>query len=219
MRSVTKVHAATCVVFLAATLSSIWATPLYGQIDRRPTSDSLRVPWLEVQADSVKTVVFGASLGVASGTGEALDNTGAGLGLQLSAGYSFGALTELHIGAATSSYSDDVADGRVTVFGLFAENLYKKRVSSVVLYGGLRVVWMWLSRANVSGTPNGPGIGLFAGGRRPISTRVSVEASISYTSISFTGVDYPGLPDIDDQANGTVWGLSLGLAYFLNPER
>ncbi len=197
----------------------------HAQVTRYPdvNYDSVRV--FGTEADSVKTAVLGGSLGLAFGSGEALDNTGLGFGLQLGVGYSFGALTEIRVGAAASSFSDelgtddDLTNNRVTVYGLFVENLYKKRVSSFILHGGFRVVWMWESRSIYTNTLNGPGIGLFAGGRRPINARVSLEAGISFTSISFNGANLPGLPDPDSQANGTVWVIRLGLAYFVNPER
>ena len=197
----------------------------HAQVTRYPdvNYDSLRV--FGTEADSVKTAVIGGSIGLAVGSGEALDNTGLGFGLQLGVGYSFGALAEIRVGAAASSFSDDLGtdddltNDRAKLYGLFVENLYKKRVSSVILHAGLRIVWMWESRSIYTGTVNGPGIGLFAGGRRPINARVSLEADVSFTSISFNGADLPGLPDPDSQANGTVWDIRLGLAYFMKSER
>ena len=223
MRSAIECRTAPHVVLLATLLTFVHSMATHAQVTRYPdvNYDSLRV--FGTEADSVKTAVIGGSIGLAFGSGEALDNTGLGFGLQLNVGYSFGALTELRVGAAASSFSDDLGtdddltNNRVTVYGLFVENLYKKRVSSVILHAGLRIVWMWESRSIYTGTVNGPGIGLFAGGRRPINSRVSLEANVSWTSISFSTANTAA--DLDRQANGTVWDIRLGLAYFMKSER
>ena len=209
MRSAIRSRPLADIVLLVTLLTSVYSTTTASQVYPRPTYDSLAVPTFGAESDSVKTAVLGGSLGLATGAGEALDNTGLGFGLQLYAGYSFGALTELRIGASASSFSDelgtddDLTNDRAKLYGLFVENLYKRRVSSFVLHAGLRVVWMWESRSILPNTVNGPGIGLFAGGRRPINQRISLEANVSWTSISFSTAGDP--TDVDRQANGTVW--------------
>ncbi len=223
MRSAIECRTAPYVVLLATLLTFVHSMASHAQVTRYPTYDSLRVPGLDVEADSVKTAVIGGSIGLAFGSGEALDNTGLGFGLQLGVGYSFGALAEIRVGATASSFSDDLGtdddltNDRAKLYGLFVENLYKKRVSSVILHAGLRIVWMWESRSIYTGTVNGPGIGLFAGGRRPINSRVSLEANVSWTSISFSTANTAA--DLDRHANGTVWDIRLGLAYFMKSER
>jgi hypothetical protein len=210
---------------LVTLLTFVYSTTTRSQVDPRPTYDSLVVPAFGAESDSVKTAMLGGSLGLTTGAGEALNYTGLGFGVQLNVGVSFGHLTELRIGGMASSFSDelspdeDLANDRVKLYGLFVENLYKKRVSSFVLHVGLRVVWMWESRSIFTNTPTGPGIGLFAGGRRAINPRTSLEANVSWTSIDFSGANTPDRQDPDRQANGTVWDVRLGLAYFMNPER
>jgi hypothetical protein len=169
---------------------------------------------LVTEIESLGRPIVGGSFGLVAGTGEAFEFTGTGWGTHLFVGVPFKSSYEVRVGASLSSFPDKIAEPRITVFSLYLETYWARRVSSVLVRLGPRLFWARGSGSRylaVYGEDvlNGLGAGGVAGVQIPLTERALLEGGLSLSMMSF-GTSQS--IDPDGRAAGTMWEVRLGVA-------